>query len=364
MKKSSIKKISEKTKQPLIKRPLTQQRDTSLDFLRGLVVILMIITHVGGKFYNGQGGFLDTFVFWGATVCFTTFLFVSSSVTGIKIAQEKIDKKKILFRFGKLLLIYYITAFCLHFIEKGFGDWLNQSIKIFTLQYYPEFTEFLLAFILFSAVISIVPKKALKWLIDYRFLILSSVIIWGLSQLIQRIIVDSILLNTVKNLFISNEKVHSFGILSYFPIFTLGLWWGGVVVKSKEKTIKTALIVFVASTILLLLLKFSGINDWNRWPPSIVFLLYGTSFSFSGIIINNQISKVRFIYEYVTFCGENALSYYISHVFYIVILVRLAQNPIFSEVSTIALFFIIFLLTTLTVQLLNVLSVALNKTRP
>ncbi len=358
MKKSSIKKISDKAESSL-----NQQRDTSLDFLRGLAVVLMVITHVGGKFYDGQGGFLDTFVFWGATVCFTTFLFVSSSVTGIKIALEKIDKKKILIRFGKLLLIYYITAFCLHFIEKGFADWLNQSIKLFTLQYYPEFTEFLLAFILFSAVILIIPKKTLKWFVDYRYLILSSVIIWALSQLIQKFAVNTVFLYTVKNLLISNEKVHSFGILSYFPIFAVGLWWGGVVIKSKEKSVKTALIAFLVSTVLLLVLKFRSVIDWNRWPPSVVFLLYGISFSFAGIVLSKYISKIKFISDYVTFCGENALIYYISHVFYIVILVRIAQSPLFSEVSTFALFFIILLLTTLTVQLINVLSVAFHKNK-
>ena len=120
----------------------TKERDYSLDFLRGLAVIFMVITHVFALFYKGPNPIMDWFIWWGATVCFTTFLFIFSVLYGLKLSKGGLDVKKELKRFGVILAGYYLIGF---WVSLFWGEQTPLEVLLFIKQ--PEFVEFIIAFL-------------------------------------------------------------------------------------------------------------------------------------------------------------------------------------------------------------------------
>ena len=55
----------------------SSKREDSLDILRGLAVIFMVLAHTIAFLHTKSNSILNFFQEFGDTVCFTTFLFVS-----------------------------------------------------------------------------------------------------------------------------------------------------------------------------------------------------------------------------------------------------------------------------------------------
>ncbi|MBT3817458.1 MAG: DUF1624 domain-containing protein [Candidatus Magasanikbacteria bacterium] len=287
------------------------KRIDALDFLRGSAVFFMLITHINAVFLKDYNLFLDKLTWFGATICFSTFLFCFAFIYGLKISKHTLNKKRQIKRALQILVIYYISAFFAAFFLYGHLR-PDEIFDIVILKHIPLYTEFILAFV-FYIILVILIEKPLKKAIKYPIpLLLFSIGIYLLSSLLYTIETSPQLLITLKNLFVGHEAHHTFGVLSYFPIFILGFLSGAI--KKKKYKKKFLISLFAISTISLIFLRVTGLSVWYRWPPSTLFLLYGISYAFFIGISYSYIKKITYLNKYFIHLGKNALHIFLLNI--------------------------------------------------
>lgn len=291
-------------------------RDISLDLLRGVAVILMIITHVNGLLYSGDSGFVDFFTYWGATLCFSIFIFVSGAVYGIKIYKDKLSNKKLLKRMLVILGFYYIAAFVLFTIESSRLPGLLEIGEILLLIRIQSYVEFLLAFVFFAAILILVNEFIANFIKKcVYFLPVLGILIYILSTYLNSLDWGTGLGWWFKNHLISNSELHTFGILPYSVPFIIGLFWGIVRFKYSKSVQNYIKIGFFLFTFWLAkMMIFKGVADWSRWPPSVFLLAHGISFSFGFLIISDLVKRIKPLNQILLFFSKNALLAYVTHI--------------------------------------------------
>lgn len=288
-------------------------RELSLDFLRGLAVIFMIITHVNAVFYTGKTVWLDTFTWWGATACFTIFLFCSGAVYGGKLFEGSLDWRRMLKRAAGLLGVYFLAALGVRLLGGAWKGWASVR-DLVLLNDIPEFTEFILAFVLYAVVVALfggVLRKALK----YKWAVLvGGLAIFALANYLYGLNWGGGVLNIIKGLLVGNGEWHRFGVLSYMPVFALGLVWGWGQKESGRFRWDLALVGVVASGVIMALFWFTGWSKYDRWPPSLFFMFYGLVFCFGALGTWPVVQRLKLVVGAVNFLGTRALDYFWIHV--------------------------------------------------
>ncbi len=288
-------------------------RDNSLDFLRGTAILFMIITHVNAIFYTGKAAWLDTFTWWGATICFTVFLFCSGAVYGLKLFDKNIDRKILLKRAMGLLVAYFVAAFGVRLLS-GTLKGLDGVLRILLLVDIPEFTEFILAFALYSAVLALFSKQFARAL-KYKWLMLiASVGVFFFAGFLYNLNWGGGVFDIIKGLLVGHVDWHRFGILSYAPVFTLGLVWSWLQKESRRFRFDFAIIAFIFMMVVFLMLRFTGLSVYYRWPPSLLFMLYGVIYSFAVLSVWPLLNRLHGITAFLATAGRNALTYFVAHI--------------------------------------------------
>ncbi|OGH87629.1 MAG: hypothetical protein A3J93_03865 [Candidatus Magasanikbacteria bacterium RIFOXYC2_FULL_42_28] len=301
-----------------------QKRYLEIDFLRGSAVFLMLVAHINFVFTKNYNFILDTLTWFGATICFSVFIFCFAFSYGLKLSDnKKLNLKKETKRFFRLLFVYYGSAFCAqYFIFSNIS--IEKLYLILTFQYLPVFTEFIIPFFLYVILILIffpVFKKLLK----YPILFISiSLAIYFFGQWLYPLDGGGNFLNVIKTLLVGNGDVHAFGVLSYLPIFVLGLIVGES--QSDKKGELAVVVIFVTAVILFAFLKILGFSVWHRFPPSVLFLLYGVIYSFGVLLLYRYLKKIIPLDKFFIFLSKKTL-----FIFFISILIILGSSNLLNK---------------------------------
>lgn len=289
-----------------------EERFPEIDFLRGSAVFFMLIVHINAVFVKEYNFILDRLTWWGATVSFSVFLFCFAYIYGLKLSDNKnLDVKKQVKRIVLLLSVYYVAAFFSHYLLFSSVS-AGEVYSILTFQYLPIFTEFIIPFFLYIILILIFSPALKKLLQRPMILVLISFLIYFLGGWLYMLDVGGNFLTVVKTLMVGNGHTHSYGVLSYFPTFVFGFIAGGVQKSNQGKSL--ALPTFIICSILFVFLRISGLSLWYRFPPSVLFLLYGIIYSFGVVLLYKYISKVNILNKYFIFLGKRALFIFLINV--------------------------------------------------
>ncbi|MBN2100380.1 acyltransferase family protein [Candidatus Dojkabacteria bacterium] len=332
-----------------------KERDYSLDFLRGMAVVFMVLTHVNAVLYKGYSTLFSTITWWGATICYTTFLFVFGAVYGIKIQKEKMDRIRMLKRATIFLIIYFASAFSVILVKYGIGGLLENIGDILFLSNIPEFTEFLLPFVFYLVIFalftgSLIRMKSWSW--GY---LLVGVLLFIISDYLYDMDWGPNFRETIKGLFVGHEDVHTFGLLSYAPILMTGLYWGVEVIgKGKKNQIQTLLLSLLCG-LFLAFLNYTAFSSWNRWPPSVVFLLYGIVFCLVVLFLYGLVSKAKVITKPIIYLGQHSLSFYYVQIVLTLIIGRLLNWRRNDELWALLMYLVSFVVTWLILVTFNII---------
>jgi uncharacterized membrane protein len=352
-------------------------RDLSIDALRGLVVFLMVGSHLVWFFGDIQNSFWDSFRNIADAVCYITFLFLFGISTYLLIFSKPLDqdrKKKIIYRILTLLFAYYIIAFVgiIKDLQGGFS--LTPILETLFFINVPGFTEFMLTFVFYTFFAFIfkvlffkntslnnISKKRLE-----INLITLGVVTFIVGNLIFSFIDKDPLsgyLNNYVGLFTYGNGVHRFPLLQYTPIFLLGLYFGYLLASSQNNTEKQTRFnkAILFSLVVVSLISIAGffiqnkadirfITEYNRWPPSIFFIIVGLSFSFSFFYLFRKF-KLTSTNLFVTL-GQEALGVLVFHLIIIKLLelvsggewIRFISFVTLHEIDSFFMFLILFII--------------------
>jgi hypothetical protein len=323
----------------------THHRDHSLDFLRGSAVFLMIVTHVNAFFYGETGTWLDAVTWWGATVCFTVFLFVSGAISGMTIKKGTMTRFRAFMRGFSLLGVYYILAFLMAFFNENFSSTIGTTINILTFRIIPEFTEFLLPFVFFPMLVAIALPVLKKIKHNSLLLISISIIAFAVASVLYKLDWGGGYMVVIKSLLVGEGDLHRFPLVSYLPVYTVGMWWGLRNREDKKHELFLTKNILLLSISLFLMLLLTGVSTWNRWPPSLLFFSYGFIFIFSVILLHNQLHLHKWAHDAVAFLGHYSTSYLMYHLVAILLLKTFVVTGPLDEISTIFMIFLTFLIS-------------------
>jgi hypothetical protein len=313
-------------KLPIEEKP-PEERFASIDFLRGSAIFFMLIVHINVVFVKEYNFILDRLTWWGATISFSVFLFCFAYIYGLKLSDKKLNVEKQVKRILLLLFIYYVAAYLDHYFLFNSIS-IGEFYSILTFQYLPVFTEFIIPFFLYIILILIFAPVLKKLLQRPIVLILISFAIYFLAGWLYTLSGGGNFLTVMKTLMVGNGHTHSYGVLSYFPTFVFGFIAGGTQKSSLGKPLVP--LIFILCSILFVFLRISGLSLWYRFPPSVLFLLYGIIYSFGVILLYKYIRKVSALNKYFIFLGKKALFIFFINVIIILGLSSFLRHATFA----------------------------------
>lgn len=305
----------------------------------------MIVTHTNAFFYNKTGTWLDAFTWLGATVCFTAFLFVSGTISGMTIKKGTMTRFRAFMRGFSLLGTYYIVAFLMAFFKESHPSTIRTTIDILTFRLVPEFTEFILPFVIFPMLVAIGLPILRKNKRNPLFLVAVSIITFAVASALYKLNWGEGYLVIIKSLLVGEGQLHRFPLLSYLPVYTIGMWWGLRNREDKKHELLLTKNMLLVSVSLYLALLLTGAANWNRWPPSLLFFAYGFIFIFGVILLHNQLHLHKKAHDIIAFLGHYAISYYVYHLIALLMLELFVISGQLDEISTIFMIILTFLIS-------------------
>jgi uncharacterized membrane protein len=345
-------------------------RDASLDSLRGIAVILMILGHAIYYFHNSSNTLLMLLEKSANTVVFTAFLFIFGAANYIGFIRHN-DKnadrtKQLLKRAIIILFCFYIVAItgALSEIKNlELNTIVPNLLQILILSKVSSFTEFLLPFFFYLLTLPVLKNFYQKIAKNLSLNIFTFVVAYFLGTILFTISMPG-QLNVYKAILSGNEGLLRFPLLQYFPVFALGIYWGNLIVSGKTKMqfTKEALkfgVTFAAGSIIAFLIStyfsLALIDPQNRWPPSLGFISVGMFFVYAGLILYFQIPKPKWtnkFWQFLIYLGRDSLDLYESHIILLFFYARFIGLK-FSGFVIVILMYLILLVISIIISSLN-----------
>ncbi|WP_272843313.1 hypothetical protein [Pantoea ananatis] len=277
----------------LVRDSESSERDISIDLLKGLLVIQMVLAHC--LQINGTGDFYGISPI-ANTVSFTGFTFCFGFATWKAYFFEDRRRYKNAIKTSiKCLMAYFISAIYYEVVKQGNG--LSTILDIISFKTLAGYSEFLLSFsliilmpVFFRKIIDIATESELNLLLASAVCSIPT-------------FYHPVNPNPLLGSMIGGNNFSYFPIISYFPIFMAGIY-----TAKKEK----APLAFCAIALICLIFKLTIYQEqMTRFPPS----LWWVTSSFGGFIayriIANAIlwSNARNIIRALRNIGENVLAY-------------------------------------------------------
>lgn len=359
-------------------RKAIKDRDTSLDLVRGIAVLLMLFAHSVVFFNFNQNPLLRIVGQFGDMVVFSTFLFVSGAVSyvaylSVSDTTWKQKRSRLLMRAFRMLLVYYLIG-----IIGSFKYWQGQPItslprilmEILTFTQVPSYSEFLVPFIIY-AVLFVFFRKVYKMAAESVFwAVVISVVSYALGSIIHSA-VTSLPAGFYTSFLAGYSDWFRFPVLQYTPILIAGMYWGAVNKSSTgAKRAWNALLWFGLWFFIILAFNFNAYNTtadtavyqpgiyYYRWPPSIQFLIIGLAFSSLAMLVVQfvkAIDRVGVIKGPLWFIGSNAFGFYFYHIVLLYLYRYTINRRIENPLAVVVLYVLLVVVCVALVYLMRVL---------
>lgn len=319
-----------------------KNRIWSVDIIRGFFINLMMIAHAIFFFHTQTNQLLIITNRFIDIVTFTGLLLLSG-MTGY-IAYIHFDHptisviKRITKRLSVYLFGYYLLAILAHTTANGWN--YNEVIQILTFSRLVPFTEFIIPFLMFG-IIKIPFRKAYARISQSLVhTLLVGVIIFLIAAVALTLSFPQALI-PLKVLLIGQKSTYSFPLLQYMPVYLLGLYLGKwhwdnhhkETVLRHLKHIIFGLGISLVALVLVSLIPNFPLTQFDRWPPSLSFIVAGSLFTLCMIWFietAHNLYRTPWIRNYLLISGQNAFALFLTHTLVLYIFQALHIMPAYS----------------------------------
>ncbi len=325
---------------------MDKKRYEEIDILRGVAILLMIITHINGFFAKGNIMPLDLITYLGATVCFTVFLFCFSFLYGIK--RDKVEGKHILKslkRAGVMILVYFLLAVFVFWI-KNKGLSANDFVSILTLRTIPEYIEYILPFIWLMVLFPFM-QMVLRKINNLFIWFILILLVFAASYLMTLLPSGTGIMYYVQLVFGTVTNNHTFGIVAYLPVILIGYLWGSLFdreVLRYDNKVKFSVVILLVLLVAEFGFKYLFHMEWFRWPPNLLFINYGLVFLFAILSAYYAIPQIRKLFWFIENIGQYATQYLIVHITLLYVIAFFFNFQKLDEIFIPAIFLFIFVI--------------------
>lgn len=343
------------------------QRELTVDILRGITVLLMILAHTIGFIHNGANPILIFLNRFGDTICFTAFLFLSGISVYLGFLSKKNEpdlKIKVFRKTFSLLIGYYLISF-ITFYKDFIPLTLSVPTHVYKIIFFinvPSYAEFLITFAFFGIAVNIFPKIFLKLSRSLKLVLITGTVLYIIGSLLYYIQVPSLLIST-KALLSGSSGLFRFPILQYSIVYFLGLKWGAFLKNETDQRAREKLTLYVSLLLVSLIiilqslkltLNLKILDPGLRWPPTVTFITIGLCFvfiCFSLLFLIQRKNLHNIILRITNIFGHYALDFFIFHTI-VLKLYDILFHQKFSFVPIIVFaFFVVLLLSFLLLKL-------------
>lgn len=276
--------------------------DTSLDLLKGILVLGMVAAHIV-QFFPSGGSASAGFSNYINLITFSGFMFVFGCTCSIAYLFKDIPypalAKKLSRGFVRTLVAFYISGIAFAFFVAG--ECTPASIiRILTLQYIPGYSEFLLSFaFIFPFLFAVKP-------LANRLNGLSCIILVILSLFSCSLQFDTSFLPAL-GVFIGGNTFFCFPILSYVSYFVAGAYLS----KKKESLNWMVLITACAGTLAFCMFAWQAQALPNRFPPSALWVMGGYLFVYAYWLACRKVKRWNIV-RAAEAVGAKSLQYLVA----------------------------------------------------
>ena len=275
------------------------ERDYSVDFMKGILVIGMILAHVI-QFLGKWSIFTSEFSSFINCITFSGFFFCFGYVFYIAYLRKTLPEiwKRIVITFFKTLIAFYISGICYcAILKRGMnGNWI---LKILTLNQIPAYSEFLISFALVSLVglIFFIP---LQKLLEHKWITLAI----GIVLLFTTFIPYPKITSPQLGLLIGSKKFGAFPVLQYFPLWLAGAFFA----KYKIKWNRNIFVFTFWCSLTYIISKQLKSPLLVRFSPSMLWIISPLFFIYCYYLISNVLCKYKWSLPIIKI-GQNTLLY-------------------------------------------------------
>lgn len=286
-------------------------RDYSVDYFKGILVIGMVYAHVLQFFsditifpsvqYSTQ--FFNLITFSGFVFCF-------GYVCQLAYYSKPFKRiyRKMLFTGLKVLTAFYISGLAFQLFVGNQPLDIETIMPIILLQIIPGWSEFLISFALFI-LIGLALFRCFVWLSDRPYIFWTVTIIILLTTWIDYGQINS----TYLGLLIGTTHFPTFPVLQYMPYYLIGIYFAKYKIGFQRKYF---LISMIGTLAFIFYLMTNEMHLPERFPPSIYWIVGSTFILYIYYVISRLLAKYEKGFGLLQTMGENVLFYLlISNIF-------------------------------------------------
>lgn len=275
----------------------SKQRNYSIDFMKSILVIVMILAHVVQFFRCGIIGSIISN--YANLTTFSGFVFVFGFVSYISYIEnggaDITLGKKLIIKMIKTIGMFYISGIAYTvLVSHQFS--FSSIIDIIIFKVIPNYSEFLLSFAF------LYPLVFLFALAKQKVKQVHLILIFTLSLFLTLIDYDTIKI-PILGVFVGTNTFACFPIVQYISYFLAGIY-----MATHHKVIDKYIIII--SIMGFCYFAFFCLNNHNlpsRFPPTACWIVGGYIFVYLYYIISNKISKYFIRLKFLFEIGQNTL---------------------------------------------------------
>ncbi|UOQ86808.1 acyltransferase family protein [Gracilibacillus salinarum] len=279
-------------------------RDRSIDYFKGLLVIGMVYAHVL-QFFSDSTLYPSTSIITSFfnLITFSGFVFCFGYVGQLAYYRKPFASvyKKMLMTGLKTLVAFYLSGVAFQLYVEGQPLNFDTILPIVLLQIIPGWSEFLVAFALII-VIGVVLFHGFVWLSERPVLLWTTAVILLSATWMDLSQVES----SVIGLIVGTDQFPTFPVLLYMPFYLIGIYFAKYPIGFRWKYL---LFSMLGTSLFVYFLASHHFQLPDRFPPSVYWITGPTFFLYIYFVISKRLNEWTNGLKFLRIIGENTLFY-------------------------------------------------------
>ncbi len=283
------------------------KRNTTIDFLRGFAIIVMILIHVTAYYLKDP---IANFVWDYAHFAVPIFIFCSAFIYFERKKDAPLSFSYFYKRARRLILPYYIYLIFYFSLTILFTKSLPSLQKFIDYIILKGNGDYYLSWLVVLFLYLIIIMPLVRFLLNRRILLAGFTLVSFLSSIY----------------FLQNTVNFSFRYIMWLPwsLLIVATWY---LVETKQKLISLliittlSIVTFILTRYLLLSQSASLVLIQNKYPPNLYYLSYGTA-SIGGLYLLHYFSHIEDskLQRFFNFVSKHSYSLFFIHYVYLYII--------------------------------------------